>query len=128
MMQDRPASILRNSTARKIPLRSPQNERRIARLSGPGFSVTTRKIAARVSGATIGCATACAALGALFGSESIVYLLASYKWQPTSHARAGRWRMQFELVRRLGAQQVADEVVPAAAGHITALGAVAVVL
>src|SRR5271156_86466 len=72
MMQDRPASMLRYSTARKIPLRSPQNERRAARMSGPGFSVTTRKIAARVSGATIGCATARAALGALFGLESIV--------------------------------------------------------
>src|ERR1700722_17463935 len=57
MMQESPPSMLRNSTAPKIPLRSPQNDRSIARVSLPGFSVTTRKIAERESGATIGCAT-----------------------------------------------------------------------
>ncbi len=77
MMQDSPASMLRNSTARKIPLRSPQNDRRVARLSVPGFSVTTRKIAARESRATIGCATISSALGALFESDSILFPPAS---------------------------------------------------
>jgi hypothetical protein len=56
------------------PAKSPQNERRVARFSGPGLSVTTRKIAARVSGAATGCASAgtpTAASGALIGSGLI---------------------------------------------------------
>src|SRR5262249_29091180 len=40
--------------------------RTIARLSGPGFIVTTRKIAARVSGADTGCATAIASVSDRF--------------------------------------------------------------
>jgi hypothetical protein len=45
-----------NSTARNSAARSPQNDRRVARLSKPGLSVATRRIAARVSGAATGCA------------------------------------------------------------------------
>jgi len=55
--QLRPASRSRNSTARISAESSAQNERTAARLSGPGFMVTTRKIAARVSGADTGCET-----------------------------------------------------------------------
>ncbi len=53
--QERPPSRSRNSTARNSAARSPQNDRRVARLSKPGFTVATRKIAARVSGAATGC-------------------------------------------------------------------------
>src|SRR5262249_52997982 len=60
--QERPASRSRNSTARINPARSAQNDRTTARLSGPGFIVTTRKIAARVSGADTGCATTIASI------------------------------------------------------------------
>ena len=60
--QERPASRSRNSTARINARRSAQNDRTAARLSGPGFIVTTRKIAARVSGADTGCATAIASI------------------------------------------------------------------
>ena len=60
--QDRPASRSRNSTARIKAGRSAQNDRTAVRLSGPGFIVTTRKIAARVSGADTGCATAIASI------------------------------------------------------------------
>src|SRR5580700_11164529 len=70
MMQDSPASMLRYSTARKIPLRSPLNDRRVARVSVPCFRVTTKKIAARVSGATIGCPTT---RDTLVGLGSIVF-------------------------------------------------------
>src|ERR1700730_5037123 len=58
--QERPASSSRNSTARINAGRSAQNDRTAARLSRPGFIVTTRKIAARVSGADTGCARAIA--------------------------------------------------------------------
>jgi hypothetical protein len=34
---------------------SPHNDRTLVRLSTPGFTVTTRNIAARVSGVTTGC-------------------------------------------------------------------------
>ena len=54
--------------------RSPQNESSVARLSGPGLSVATRKMAARVSGADTGCATAdnvVANSDVLFGSGFI---------------------------------------------------------
>ena len=54
MTQERPPSRSRNSTARNSAERSPQKDRTVARLSGPGFIVTTRKIAARVSGAATG--------------------------------------------------------------------------
>ncbi len=54
MMQERPASRSRISTARKIPLRSPQNDRTVARVCGSGLRVTTRNIAARLSGAATG--------------------------------------------------------------------------
>ncbi len=60
--QERPASRSRNSTARINARRSAQNDRTAARLSGPGFIVTIRKIAARVSGADTGCATAIASI------------------------------------------------------------------
>src|SRR5580704_1253608 len=56
--QERLASRSRNSTARTSAARSPQNERRAARFSEPGLSVATRKIAARVSGASTACARA----------------------------------------------------------------------
>jgi hypothetical protein len=67
----RPPSMSRNSTARTSPARSPQNDRTAARLSDPEFTVTTRKIAARVSGANTACATVFAQLatsGSQFGS------------------------------------------------------------
>ena len=53
--QVRPASRLRNSTARNNAGRSAQNDRTVERWSGPGFIVTTRKIADRVRGAATGC-------------------------------------------------------------------------
>ena len=46
--------MLRYSTARKIPPKSPQNDRNVARASSSVFSITTRKIAARESGAKEG--------------------------------------------------------------------------
>src|SRR6202034_4013407 len=55
--QESPASRSRNSTARTRPAKSAQNERTAAEFSSPGLIVTTRKIAARVSGADTGCAT-----------------------------------------------------------------------
>ena len=58
MTQESPPSRSRNSTARTSAARSPQNERTVARFSGPGLSVATRKIAARVSGAATACASA----------------------------------------------------------------------
>lgn len=72
--QERFPSKSRNPTARNSAARSPQNDRRVARVSLAGFSITTRKIAARVSGAATGCEPArkpATALGALFGSDSI---------------------------------------------------------
>ena len=74
MTQESCPSRSRNSTARSRAERSAQKERRVARLSVPGFRVTTRKIAARVSEAATGCATAgklATGWGALFGSGSI---------------------------------------------------------
>ena len=74
MTQESCPSKSRNSTARSSPERSAQKERRVARLSMPGLRVTTRKIAARVSEAATGCATAgklATGWGALFGSGSI---------------------------------------------------------
>ena len=58
---------------REIPRRAParrglrRSERRVARFSGPGLSVATRKIAARVSGA----ATACARAGDLPAASGV---------------------------------------------------------
>jgi hypothetical protein len=46
---------LRNSTARNSVGRSAQNDRTVERWFGPGFIVTIRKIADRVSGAATGC-------------------------------------------------------------------------
>ena len=118
--------MLRYSTARKIPLRSPQNERRVARVSAPGFSVATRKIAARESGATIGWATARATLGALLGSESIVHppgnlqLIDNVTFLAPVRAGAAHTRAGF------GAEEIAHEVEPA--GHVEAFCAVAVML
>src|SRR5262249_14539256 len=63
----------RKSTARINPARSAQNDRTVARLSGPGFIVTTRKTAARVSGADTGWGTApssAASLGAVIEIET----------------------------------------------------------
>ncbi len=74
MTQESPPSRSRNSTARTSAARSPQSERRTARFSGPGLSVATRKIAARVSGAATACARAgdlLAASGLLIGSVFI---------------------------------------------------------
>src|ERR1700722_19631435 len=79
MMQESPASMLRNSTARKMPLRSPQNDRSVARVSLPGLSVATRKIAARESGATIGCVTTrvtLVGLGSIVFPPLVLYSLA----------------------------------------------------
>src|SRR5580658_160244 len=73
-MQESAPSRSRNPTERNSAARSPHNDRTAARLSGPGFRVTTRNIAARVSGADTGCARArkpSAALRALFGSGFI---------------------------------------------------------
>ncbi len=74
MTQESPPSRSRNSTARNSAASSPQNDRRAARLSDPGLTVTIRKIAARVSGAETACGTARtlpAASGAVIGLHSI---------------------------------------------------------
>ena len=58
----------------KNPARSPQNDRTVARACGSGFRVTTKNIAARLSGAATGCARnarLCGALAAAFGSGSM---------------------------------------------------------
>src|SRR5208282_2799473 len=89
MTQERPPSRSRNSTARNSAARSPQNDRRVARLSIPGLSVATRKIAARESGAATGCASTgkpLAASGALIGSDSIIcqgVLIFPFPWPIT---------------------------------------------
>src|SRR5580693_8360000 len=72
--QESPASISRNSTARKRAERSAQKDRTVARFSAPGFTVSTRNIAARDSAAAIGCAKArspSAASLPLLGLDSI---------------------------------------------------------
>src|SRR5579872_1293534 len=51
-----PASISRNPTARRSAERSGQNPRITRRASGSELRVTTKKIAARASGAATGCA------------------------------------------------------------------------
>ena len=58
MTQESRPSMSRNPTARTSAARSAQKERTVARFSVPGLTVMTRKIAARVSGAATGCATA----------------------------------------------------------------------
>src|SRR5262245_55461504 len=58
MTHDRRPSRSRKPTARRRAARSPQTARTAARCSGPGFTVTTRKMAAGVSGATTGCGIA----------------------------------------------------------------------
>ena len=69
--QERPASRSRNSTARTRSAKSAQNERTAPRLSSPGFIVTTRKIAARVSGADTGCATTASVCEVLSAMRSL---------------------------------------------------------
>ena len=59
MTHERSSSRSRNPTARTSAARSAQSERTAWRLSSPGFSATTRKIAARVSGAATGCGIRC---------------------------------------------------------------------
>src|SRR5262249_33656637 len=89
--QESPASRLRNSTARNSAATSPQNARTRARLSGVGLMATTRKIAARVSGAATGCATT----GTLLVAGDIViaraHLLSNFpahgQWQVASRRR-----------------------------------------
>jgi hypothetical protein len=66
--QERLPSRSRDSTARTSVARSRQKERRVARLSEPGLSVATWKIAARVSGA----ATACARTGNLPAADVLI--------------------------------------------------------
>jgi len=51
---------------------SPQHDRMVRRFSSPGIIVTTRKIAARVSGATTGCGIAPAPANALGAVMSVV--------------------------------------------------------
>ena len=56
-------------------------------MSGPGFTVTTRKIAARASGAPTGCAIPLVALnvtGAVLESDAIVVILAGPEESPSS--------------------------------------------
>ena len=55
MMQDRCSSGSRNPTERSRAARSPQSVRTAVSAAAPGATVTTRKIAARVSGAATGC-------------------------------------------------------------------------
>ena len=64
MMHDSPASMSRNPTARTSPERSAHSVRRVARFSVPGLMLTTRKIAARLSGANTACGTAAGLSGA----------------------------------------------------------------
>ena len=74
MTHERFPSMSRKPTARTSAARSPQNERTAPRLSAPGFTVTTRKIAARVSGVATGCGTAAGApaiSGVVIGSDPI---------------------------------------------------------
>ena len=65
--QERFPSMSRKPTARSSAGRSPQNDRTTPRLAAPGFIVTTRKIAARVSD----CATACGTTGGPFVSAAV---------------------------------------------------------
>ena len=55
MMQERLPSPSRKPTARSSGPRSAHIARTASALAAPGFIVTIRKIAARVSGATTGC-------------------------------------------------------------------------
>ena len=71
MTQDSCPSRSRNPTERSSALRSAQNDRTTVALSSPGFTVTTRKIAARVSGAATGCGTGA---GASFGADAVIGL------------------------------------------------------
>src|SRR5262245_29668349 len=73
MMQERSSSAARKPTARRSAERSAQSERTGARFSSPGLIVTTRKIAARVSGEETVCETATAGADArgLMGSDAI---------------------------------------------------------
>src|SRR5438094_10455187 len=66
--QERVPSCSRNPTERTRADRSAQRDRIIPRLLVPGLIVTTRKIAARVSGVATGCGMTCGmadALGAI---------------------------------------------------------------
>src|SRR5260370_24907429 len=106
MTQERPPSRSRNSTARTSAARSPQNERTVARLSTPGLSVATMKIAARVSGATTGCAWAdkpAAAWGALIGLGSIgVITMACAEFGSSKfHARLSWRKFRAQAYHRL---------------------------
>src|SRR5262249_4749755 len=56
---------------------SAQNDRTAARLSGPGFIVTTRKIAARVSSADTGCGTAIAPISERFSELAFAEIIRS---------------------------------------------------
>src|SRR5215472_9485371 len=74
MTQERFWSASRNPTARNSAARSPHSDRTAATLSSPGLIVTTRKIAARVSGAATSCGFALevpAAAGVFIGSNSV---------------------------------------------------------
>src|SRR5215468_1713880 len=71
MMQERASSRARKLTARISAERSAQRERTEARFSLPGLIVTTRKIAARVSGEETVCETVTAGADALMRSDAI---------------------------------------------------------
>ena len=65
MTQESRPSRSRKPTAFRRAARSPQKARTAAACSGPGFTVTTRKIAARVSVAVTGCGVVADTLGSL---------------------------------------------------------------
>ena len=106
MTQESPPSRSRNSTARTSAARSPHNERRVARFSGPGLSVATRKIAARVSGAATACARAGdlrAASGVFVGSGFIGYCPCDMRGIPLFEMRSSRrtWGLAQQAYHRL---------------------------
>ena len=71
MTQDRLPPMSRKPTARNSAPRSAQSDFTVAALALPGFTVTTRKIAARVSGAATGCGTGG---GASTGADAVIGL------------------------------------------------------
>src|ERR1700733_6335261 len=72
MTHDSRPSRSRKPTARTSVPRSPHKVRTAASCSGPEFTVTTRKIAARVSVEATGCGTSDGTLGSLAGISVLI--------------------------------------------------------
>src|SRR6516162_2827236 len=101
-MQERAPSTSRKPTARRSAERSAQRERTGARFSSPGLIVSTRKIAARVSGVAMDCETAAGAdVWALVGSDAIGSQPAGAgrKSPSKSPARPGRNERERQLTK-----------------------------